>query len=104
MCPEKLWGAADSEFATCRDQDAGNRWYDAEASIRNTVGKQNDDDVLVVHSDRPITLEMLESGAYVDRPSKEPIALGTSKAPLMNLDGYLASEAFLKALDQGQRP
>lgn len=97
MCPEKLWGASDDELSTCRDLDEGSRWYNSEQAIRNTVGKQVDDQ-LVVRSTRPITLDMLESGTYVDQPISSDIALGTSKVPLMNLDAYLASKAFLRAL------
>jgi len=98
-CPEKRWGAPDSEIAaTCRDTDSGNRWYKGEQSLRNGGGKTNDNGVLVVRSDRPITLDMLESGRYVDQPDSAAINLGFSRSQQPNVKAYLASPQFLSDL------
>jgi hypothetical protein len=100
MCPEKLWGASGTELRTCTDGDTDDRWYKAEQGIRNTVGKQSEADVLTVRSNQPITLQMLESGDYLDQPVSSPVALGTKKTPVMDIDAFLASPSFLKGLTE----
>lgn len=100
MCPEKIWGASGTELRTCTDGDSDDRWYKAEQGIRNTVGKQSEADVLTVRSNQPITLQMLESGDYLDQPVSSPVALGTKKTPVMDIDAFLASPSFLKGLTE----
>jgi hypothetical protein len=101
MCPEKTWGASGTEMSTCVDTDAGNNWYNSEQNIRNTVGKQDNDDNMVVRSLQPITLQMLQDGSLVDQPTDSDTSLGTRKIPIMNLDSALASPGFLQTLQQG---
>lgn len=97
-CAEKRWGASGQELATCRDRDAGNQWYDAQALMRNYQGKVTQNEKMVIRSTQPITLEMLQSNAYIDQGDDSAINLGYSRAPLMNLDGYLASDRFMQTL------
>lgn len=97
-CAEKRWGASGAELATCRDRDAGNRWYEAQTLMRNYQGKVTQNEKLVIRSTQPITLEMLQSNAYVDQGDDSAINLGYSRPPLMNLDGFLASDRFLQSL------
>lgn len=97
-CAEKRWGASGEEMASCRDTDRGHVWYNAQALMRNYQGKVTSNERLVIRSTQPITLDMLQSGAYIDQGDESPINLGYSRAPLMNLDGYLASDRFIQSL------
>ncbi len=97
-CAEKRWGASGNEIKTCRDQDHGNAWYDAQQVMRNTVGKTTNGERYVIRSERPITLQMLRDPSLVDQPETAPVNLGTKSPPLTNLDAYFASEKFLRAL------
>lgn len=99
LCPEKLWGATGSELATCRDGDNDNAWYEAEQSMRNTTDKSAND-LQNVRSNRPITLAMLQSGKYIDQAEDASINLGTSRIPIMNLDGVFGSADFIKMLSK----
>jgi hypothetical protein len=100
-CPEKRWGAPDDEIArTCKDQDPGNRWFKAEQVMRNAGGKTNDNGTLVVRSDRPITLEMLEGGQFVDQADSSPINLGLSRSLQPNVKAYLWSPQFVQDLSR----
>lgn len=98
MCPEKSWGAVGAELASCVDQDINNDWYNAEKYMRNVIGKIDENGTATLRSDREITLPMLLDTTLIDRPSAENVNLGSSKAPIMNLDATFASEAFLKRL------
>lgn len=100
-CAERRWGAGGTELATCKDQDTGGQWYDAEKYIRNMAGKTDpsDPDILTIRSDRPITLQMLQDPRLIDQPSHSPINLGSSKIPVMKLDADFASKRFLDALN-----
>jgi hypothetical protein len=100
MCIEKAWGATGNEMQSCRDNDKGNRWYNAEQYLRNVVGKVDEDGNSTIRSDREITLGMLQDTSLLDQPSTSAVNLGSAKAPLMNLDAILASEAFIKRLQQ----
>lgn len=97
-CPEKSWGASGAELATCRDQDAGNRWYQAERYMRNTAGKLTDGGLATLRSRRPITIEMLQDTALIDQPDSSDTNLGSSRPPVTNLDEALASPKFLERL------
>lgn len=97
-CPEKRWGASGDELSSCRDTDTGDHWYKGQAAMRNTVGKLTAGEKLVIRSTQPITLEMLRDPSLIDQPDHSPVNLGVSRAPIMNLDAYFASENFLKAL------
>lgn len=97
-CAEKRWGASGEELASCRDTDRGNEWYNAQTQMRNYQGKVTQNERLVIRSTQPITIDMLLSSAYIDQPENSPINLGYSRAPLMNLDGFLASDRFLQSL------
>ena len=97
-CAEKRWGASGNEMKTCKDTDTGSAWYNAQQFMRNTVGKSPGGEKYVIRSDRPITLQMLQDQRLVDMPDTSAVNLGTKKLPMMNLDGYFASEEFIKAL------
>lgn len=97
-CPERRWGASGQELATCSDQDFDGAWYNAELGIRNTVGKLNDQEQLIIRSDRDITLSMLQDPGLKDRPEESQINLGTTKLPLMNLEAFFSSAEFLNLL------
>lgn len=100
-CPEKRWGASDDEIArTCKDQDTGNRWFKGEQSMRNGAAKTNDNGTIVVRSDRPITLDMLEGGQYVNQPDSAPINLGFSRSQQPNVKAYLSSPQFIQDLSR----
>lgn len=101
-CAEKRWGATGAEMASCRDTDSGQAWYTAQTLMRNYVGKINQSERLVIRSNQPITLDLLTAGGFVDQPNESPINLGYSQAPMMNLDGVLASDRFMQALDSGR--
>lgn len=101
-CAEKRWGASGAELSSCRDSDSGNVWYNAQALMRNYQGKVTQNEKLVIRSTQPITLDMLQSSAYVDQGETSSINLGYSRAPLMNLDGVFASDRFLQSLDAGR--
>jgi hypothetical protein len=100
-CPEKRWGAPESEIAaTCRDSDPSGRWYRAQQSMRNGGAKTNDAGVLTIRSDRPITIDMLESGRYVDQSDSAAISLGFSRSQQPNVKAYLASPQFIQDLSR----
>lgn len=99
-CPEKRWGAQGSELQACRDQDLSNAWYVAEQAMRNTLGKTDASENFVLRSTQPITLQMLQSGSYVDQPGTSPTNLGWSRSPIVDLKAYVASAKFLQALSQ----
>lgn len=99
-CAEKRWGAQGAELQSCRDTDPSNAWYNAEQSMRNTVGKTDANENLIIRSTMPITLEMLQSGRYVDQPSSSSINLGASRSPLVDLKAYFASPQFLNDLSR----
>ncbi len=98
-CPEKRWGAPDDEIArTCKDQDPGNRWFKAEQVMRNGGGKTNENGTIVVRSDRPITLDLLEGGHYVDQPDSSQINMGLSRSRQPNVKEYFSSPKFVQDL------
>jgi hypothetical protein len=99
-CVEKRWGARGAELATCRDQDPSNLWYAAEQSMRNTAGKLNDTSAMIIRSDRPITLQMLQSGQYVDQPDSSLISLGFSRSTQPDIKTYFASPQFVQDLSR----
>ena len=98
MCIEKMWGASGAELSTCVDMDRGNAWYNAERYMRNTFGKQDANGIEVVRSTQPITLMMLRDPSLLDQPDSSDTNLGTKTVPLMNIESYLNSSAFLAAL------
>lgn len=100
MCLEKNWGATGDEMKTCKDQDAGNKWYDGEKFLRNTIGKNDADGNQTIRSDRPITLSMLANASLVDTGSDSSVNLGTKKNPVMNLDLLFSSDVFLQKLTE----
>ena len=99
-CAERRWGAGGAELLSCSDLDQGGQWYAAEQVVRNTIGKQLPSELLVVRSNRPITLEMLQDPSLSDQPESSDVNLGSKKVPNLNLDGIFASSTFLKALNQ----
>jgi hypothetical protein len=99
-CPERRWGASGSELSSCVDMDEGGRWYNAEQSIRNTAGKLDSNEKLIVRSDRPITIEMLESQRYLDQGPSSQINLGSARSSVPDLRNYFSSAEFLRALGQ----
>ena len=99
-CPEKRWGAQGSELKSCRDQDPSNAWYNSEQSMRNTVGKTDENENLVIRSNQPITLAMLQSGRYVDQSAMSPVNLGSSRSPFIDLKSYFSSVQFLQDLSR----
>lgn len=100
MCLEKAWGAQGAEMQTCRDKDAGNKWYDAEKYMRNVIGKTDAEGNSTLRSDRPITLELLRNTNLIDTSASSAVNLGTKKNPVMNLDLLFSSDAFMKALTE----
>ena len=99
-CPEKRWGASGKEMATCRDGDQGDAWYRGEQAMRNTVGKSTPNEKLIIRSPEPISLAMLEDPNLVDQPETSEMNMGTTKTPLMNIDGFFASPNFLNLLNK----
>jgi hypothetical protein len=100
-CVEKRWGAPKAEIsATCRDSDPSGRWYNAEQTLRNSGGKTNDNGKLVIRSDRPITIDMLESKQYLNQPDSSEINLGLPQTKQGNVKAYLASPQFLQDLSR----
>ncbi len=99
-CAEKRWGASGTEMQTCRDQDPSGSWYIAEQALRNTIGKVDENENAVIRSDRPITLQMLQSRQFVDQPGTAPIALGVSRSKLVDLKSYLESPNFVQDLSR----
>ena len=97
-CAERRWGASGSELQSCQDQDQGGDWYKAEQVMRNTIGKSLPSELLVVRSNRPITLEMLRDPALSDQPETSDVNLGSKKTPNLNLDSIFASSTFLNSL------
>jgi hypothetical protein len=94
-CPERRWG---KNPPTCKDGDVGGVWYLAQQTMRNTVGKQDANENLVIRSDRPITLEMAQSGRYVDQPAGSTINLGSARSKLIDVQAYVNSPQFLQDL------
>ena len=99
-CTEKPWGATGQELQSCVDGDQGNRWYVMEQTMRNTVGKQDENERLVVRSDRPITIDMLASHRYTDQPYTSPINLGSLRTPIVDIETYFGSPQFLIDLNR----
>ncbi|MBX2996254.1 MAG: hypothetical protein KF681_15620 [Bdellovibrionaceae bacterium] len=99
-CPERRWGASGEEAATCRDNDRNGAWYTAQQFMRNTVGKLNANEQLIIRSDSPISLSMLQDSNFLDNNEASPINLGTRRVPFMNLEAYFSSQDFLNALNQ----
>lgn len=99
-CAEKRWGAQGAELATCRDQDPTGAWYTAQQSIRNSIGKIDANETYVVRSNQAITLQMLQSGRYVDQPASSSINLGSARSPIIDLKTYFSSPQFLQDLNR----
>ena len=97
-CAEKRWGASGQELATCDDRDNGDGWYVGQRFMRNTIGKLTASERLVIRSDRPITLSMLEDEDLIDQPDSSPINLGTKTTPVTDFDKNFASPKYLELL------
>lgn len=97
-CPEKRWGIYGQPGTQCVDGDSQGVWYAAEQNARNTVGKLTINEMAVVRSDRPITLEMLQDPTLIDRPDSEAVNLGTKTAPITDLKRVFSSQSFLNQL------
>lgn len=99
-CPERRWGASGQELASCVDGDRGGRWYQLEQVMRNTVGKQDANEKLVIRSTRPITMDMMTNPAFLDQRSSAPINVGSSRSRVVDLQTYFSSQEFLNALSR----
>lgn len=97
-CPEKKWGAEGSELRTCRDHDDKNEWYEAEAHMRNVVGKHTAEGAAIIRSIEPISLDLMISPYFVDQGPEATINLGTRQKPAVDLSGFLKSEKLMKLL------
>ncbi|MEK7358702.1 MAG: hypothetical protein AAB250_19815, partial [Bdellovibrionota bacterium] len=98
-CPERRWGASGQELASCVDGDQGGQWYSLQQVMRNTVGKQDVNERLVIRSDRPITMAMMTDPSLIDRPSAAPINLGSNRNRVVDLEAYFASQQFFNDLN-----
>ncbi len=94
-CAERRWG---KDAPGCRDTDVGGVWYKAQQSMRNTVGKLDANENYVIRSDRPITLQMAQSGQYVDQPNGSAINLGSARSKMIDVQAYVNSPNFLTDL------
>lgn len=97
-CPEKRWGIYGQPGTQCVDGDPQGLWYKAEQYSRNSVGKLTLNEVAVVRSDRPITLELLRNPSLIDRPDTDAINLGTKQIPQTDLKKIFGSQSFLDRL------
>ncbi|MES2964804.1 MAG: hypothetical protein V4760_13010 [Bdellovibrionota bacterium] len=99
-CPERRWGASGSELASCIDGDTGGQWYALQQVMRNTVGKQDSNERLVIRSDRPITMDMMTDPRLIDQPSSAKVNVGASRSRVVDLESYFGSQQFLNDLSR----